>query len=188
MQLIGSTTTAPAVGEALHPQLEKVWSVILTEGLNDDVRVELLTKYPVPSNCPALGAPKLNDEVKIVTQQSTQNRDVRVCLTQTQIGASLAALGRALNVLVAKEDLDDQSRLMIETLSDAARILSDLHHTESDNRRKFIFLDKGINSAYKEKLIQVPVDDFLFGKDLSDRLKSSKELERASSALKMPNV
>lgn len=183
LQLLGVPIDQSSSGENLHQDLEKVWSSILSGGLLPDVRAELLGKYPTPDNCRVLGAPKLNEEVQAIVEMNTKNRDDRLALWQLQIGTGLAAIGKAINILLPMEPRQEQ---LIELLSDAGRLFADVHHEETGNRRRLIFLDKNVNSAYGEKLAKVPVSTLLFGDDLAERLKSSKELEKSTAVLKTP--
>ncbi|XP_023312890.1 uncharacterized protein LOC111692982 [Anoplophora glabripennis] len=47
----------------LHKALSPRWQHMLTKGISKDNKLELLAKYPVPSNCGGLQTPTLNPEI-----------------------------------------------------------------------------------------------------------------------------
>ncbi|CAH0562876.1 unnamed protein product [Brassicogethes aeneus] len=93
------------------------------------------------------------NEIKAAVNQSTLKRDESLGATQIQIGSSLAALGKALSVLL---NMDEETNLpLIEAISDAARLLADVHFQESESHRALVSLtlkkdlkDTLINAAY----------------------------------------
>ncbi|CAH1969169.1 unnamed protein product [Acanthoscelides obtectus] len=73
-----------------------------------------------------------------------------------------------------------------EKLSDAGRLLSDVHHTLSVSRKELAILN--LNKEWKETLIDSPVDEWLFGEDLEERLKAAKSLQFSSKQLKIKSI
>lgn len=100
-----------------------------------------------------------------------------------QMGAILAALGRCLTLLLGKE-ISPPDKPLVEAISDAGRLLADLHHKESASRRQLIALD--LNRELKNTLDQAPLGSLLFGDNLAERIKSAKALEKSSLLLKSP--
>lgn len=100
---------------------------------------------------------------------------------QSQMGASLAALGKALSLLVnlpqPKDKLD-----IIEALSDGARLLADTHHEQSVSRQNVIAtnLDKNIKTVTES----IELDGWLFGVNLHERMKNAKQIEKSGEVLK----
>lgn len=72
--------------------------------------------------------------------------------------------------------------MLLENLSDAARLLADIQHDDSLMRRNMIL--SNLNTSLKDTLNCSPVDEWLFGKDLDEQLKLAKVLERASKDLR----
>nr|CAH7734102.1 unnamed protein product [Callosobruchus chinensis] len=68
------------------------------------------------------------------------------------------------------------NRQYIELLSDAGKLLTDIHHTET--------VAKNLKNEVKQTLNEASVDDLLFGSNLGDRLKTSKNLEKSSRELR----
>nr|CAH7739772.1 unnamed protein product [Callosobruchus chinensis] len=71
------------------------------------------------------------------------------------------------------------NRQYIELLSDAGKLLkllTNIHHTET--------VAKNHKNEVKQTLNEASVDDLLFGSNLGDRLKTSKNLEKSSRGLR----
>lgn len=171
------------MGELVHANIASRWENILKQGLDGDTRSNLLGKYPPIGNCPLVEAPKLNLEVKASINELVLRRDARLGAIQNQIGASLGAIGKALTILVGqeKEGVAGNIRL-IELLSDAGRLLADVHQSETEARRALVA--SNLNKKVKDTLINTSRDEWLFGKNLSDRVKDAKALEKSSSDFK----
>ncbi|XP_074110238.1 uncharacterized protein LOC141534654 [Cotesia typhae] len=71
---------------------------------------------------------------------------------------------------------------MVAVLSDTARVLVDLQRDESLTRR--LIITANINPALKETLNSTSMDEWLFGKNLEESLKTAKLIERSSKELK----
>jgi len=80
----------------LHSKLALAWDKILLEGLRKDKKIELLEKYPRKGNCP-IQSPKLNPEIAAMVKDTIRNRDKYLSADQELCGASLSALGVAIN-------------------------------------------------------------------------------------------
>lgn len=157
------------VQELIVEYVANVWSDILGAGLFNELRSELTAKYPIPANCGLASAPKLNEEIAIVAAPPAKTRDARLETNQTHIGAILSALSRSLTLIIGKEVSSDLKPL-IEAVSDAGRLLADLHHEESLSRRQIIALD--LNRELKTTLDQAPLGSLLFGENLGERIKN----------------
>lgn len=70
----------------------------------------------------------------------------------------------------------------MQRLSDAGRLLSDIHHSETVSRRELVTMN--LNKDWKDTLSESPMDEWLFGTDLEERLKTAKSLQATSKQLK----
>lgn len=72
---------------------------------------------------------------------------------------------------------------MVELLGDAARLLNDVQFQESQSRRNIlgVYLKKDVLSSVANSK---PLDGWLFGDNLSERLKSAAALEKSGKELK----
>nr|CAI5847049.1 unnamed protein product [Callosobruchus analis] len=123
-------------GEVIHPDLAKCWEYLLKHGLDPNIRTDLVKKYPPIANCKLVAAPLRNEEVKVTVSESVLKRDERLATVQSQVGACLSALGKALNLLLQDEEKEDSKHLqLIELLNNTARMLADVHYQEKATAR-----------------------------------------------------
>ncbi|KAJ8909299.1 hypothetical protein NQ315_011258 [Exocentrus adspersus] len=121
LSLLGEDKTIEiSFAAPLHPDVASRWTYILSSGLEEQSRDNLMEKYLSPENCPLLNAPTVNPEVKAAVQEAILRRDARLAHLQQQIGASLSAIGLALTSMLKNKDGDKQ---YIEMLGDAGRLL-----------------------------------------------------------------
>lgn len=182
LSALGETTEeAPKFGPKIHEKLPRLWLPILKKGINKDLKDKLTKEYPIPDNCQLLQAPRLNPEISAAIAESTRARDKRVETVQQQLGQGITALNKGLELLLD----DGKDRLQaIRHLSDSCRMLCDLHHTETQARKKFITpgLDKGFLTVIQD----VERDDLLFGNKLSEKIKATKVIEKQGLQIKKP--
>ena len=139
-----------------------------------------MTKYPPPENCKFISVPKLNVEIIAAVQKTAVRRDKRIVEKQERIAACLAALGRAISIVLKMEGAHRIEQL--ENLSEGSRLLASVHREESLARKSLILAN--LNSSLKTSLSNTSVDDLLFGGNLEEIIKTAKSLERASKDLK----
>lgn len=185
MDLLGlDKSKSPQLTEAIHASVARRWEKLLKSGMETEIIAELIKKYPPMANCRLVAAPQLNKQVCAVLSEQHKNRDIRLADLQNQLGASMCALGRALSLLL--NEGEEKNLPMIELLSDAGRLLANVHFEESQSRRNLVLT--GVNRQFRETLNSVPVDGWLFGEDLEDRMKEAKALDKSSLDLKIPKV
>nr|CAI5825842.1 unnamed protein product [Callosobruchus analis] len=160
--------------------LSEIWTGILNKGLGDEKRQELIRKFPHPENCTTLAPPKLNPLVVRAASGSVIRRDKRLCDIQAQISAAIAAIGLSVTNLLKRKE--EQYVGAIQQLGEAGRLLTDLFHQETLSRRELAAMN--LNRSLKDTLLDAPNDDWLFGKDLEDRVRSHKTLAQSSKQLK----
>nr|CAH7741145.1 unnamed protein product [Callosobruchus chinensis] len=91
--------------------------------------MQLLGKYTPPKNCPLIKGPHLNPEVKTAISEAVYKRDQRLRTLQHQIGAGLTCIGTVLSLVLQEEG--GGNRRYIELLSDAGKLLADIHRRHS---------------------------------------------------------
>lgn len=171
----------PQLTEAIHVSVARRWEKLLKSGMESDSIAELVKKYPPMTNCRLVAAPQLNKQVCAVLSEQHKNRDIRLAELQNQLGASMSAIGRALSCLL--NEGEDRNLPLIELLSDAGKLLANVHFEDSQSRRNLVLT--GVNRQFRDTLNSVPVDGWLFGEDLEDRMKEAKALEKSSLDLKL---
>ncbi|KAJ3661752.1 hypothetical protein Zmor_006137 [Zophobas morio] len=170
--------TANEEKQLLHRDVSQIWTSILKNGLEKERREELIVKYPPFSNCPLTEPPKLNPEVKASITKGTSERDARLVNVKQRICAAVSALGSALRIPLS--DTTANGTQLIQLTSDAARLMTYIHHEQSQTRRS---MPKGVlNKETAETLTESTVDGWLFGTDLTERIKAAKALEKSINA------
>ncbi|XP_050313013.1 uncharacterized protein LOC126748058 [Anthonomus grandis grandis] len=168
-------------GIELHPALVSRWSNIIKCGLDKQERLDLTKKYLVPKNLKTLEAPDLNEEILKILSQDTLKKDKYLAIIQSQLGASLAALGSSLNKILGQEN-NDQLKAIITELSDTGKLLTDLHHYVSISTRYVII--PSLDDSLRQVVVKTTPDSKLFGSDFADKIKTARDLEKNSRDLK----
>ncbi|XP_060802363.1 uncharacterized protein LOC132903805 [Amyelois transitella] len=171
-----------AYGEDIHPDLAQRWAPLLRKGLVEkEQKDKLLKEYAIPKNCKLFRAPLLNPEINAAVSEFARARDKKIENGQQQLGIGLTAINRAMTVLLTS----DNKIQAIKYLSDACRILSDLHAAESQTRKKS--LTQGLEKSFLNLIQDTDRDETLFGADLPDKIKASKAIEKQGSQIKKPD-
>lgn len=168
------------VSPPIQKELSEIWTGILKKGIDDEERQELIKKFPHPENCVVLVPPKLNPLVISASSESVIRRDKRLSDFQGQISAAISAIGRAVTTVLKRRGGQDTS--VIQQLGEAGRLLTDLFHQETLSRRELAALN--LNKNLKDTLLNAPNDEWLFGNDLEERVRSHKSLTQSSKDLK----
>lgn len=74
---------------------------------------------------------------------------------------------------------------LLENLSEGSRLLDSVHREESLARKSLVLAN--LNASLKTTLSNTTVDEWLFGGDFEDRIKSTKSLKRTSKDFKLSN-
>lgn len=181
LQVLGTEEATGTEEPEINFHVATRWENVVKAGLGEKTREELIKKYPVPRNCPILVPPKLNVEIKAAVTEFSVKRDERLATFQTQLAAGIAAVGKALTSIV--EDAEPGNKLaIIESLNDSGRLLADLHQQHSQSRRSLLSLN--LKKEVLETLNMVPVDGWLFGENVTERLRTAKAIERSGNELK----
>lgn len=181
LNLLGNET-APEVtfGLPIHDRIANNLNFILRNGLKTDDLNRYLRKYTIPENCRAFKSPDLNPIIQHTLCDKFVQRDKKLAGLQSRVGVAMAATANCLNKLLEIKSID---KGLIESLNDSLKILSDVHFNESQVRRSLI--RSNINESLRLTLDNNGIDDFLFGSDLEEKVKATKNLEKASRELSL---
>lgn len=176
-------------GFALHAELVPRWRDNLLNGMQKDEAVALLNQYDLPSNLPNLAPPKLNPEIATLIKRNNlvKIRDASQSEVQNQLGKGISALGKGITaILNSKEPLTgDLKKDLLKDFCDSGKILSNLFHRISVSRKNCIL--PLLNENIKDSVDKCPPTEFLFGSDLTEKIKSLKNLENVGKVLKTPS-
>ncbi|XP_049865489.1 H/ACA ribonucleoprotein complex non-core subunit NAF1-like [Pectinophora gossypiella] len=181
LQLLGDAPRCEtALGPPIHKDVASRWQEILVKGLLKDTKEKLLEEYLVPSNCNLLIAPNLNPEAKAALSDPLVKRDTFLMQKQKQIGIALSALASATSLILSNET---SKQKLLKPISDACRILCDNHFMETKSRRNMVI--SSTNMQLKDTLMESVRDQsWLFGENISEKVKAAKSIQRSGDDLK----
>lgn len=175
LKALGSNTEKDhEYGLVIHDSLSQLWTPLLKNGLPENYKEKLNMKYLVPENCKFLQAPKLNLEISNVITESVRSYDNNLVTAQQQLGVGLVAINRALDVLLTRNG--NHVIEAIKYLSDACRLLSDLHHMKTQARIEHIV--PNLDRSFFVVVQDTARDETLFGRNLSEKINSSKTIAK----------
>lgn len=173
----------PGENAVLHPALTSRWNHLLINGLEREEKLSLLNKYVLPSNCQAMAPPEVNPEILSILSPPNSNRDKNLQGQQTQLAKGLVALSKGMEVLLTNKRIPKEIKEnLLEYLSDSGRILTDLQYNITMVRRNLI--SPSLSKSVKEAVEKTKPINFLFGTDLTEKVKEAKTLERTSKDLR----
>lgn len=184
LALGAKTDDGPQYGDKIHENLALLWTPLLKKGMSKEDKDKILKEYLIPQNCTLLQAPKLNAEISAAITEGARNRDKKMTNSQQQLGVGITAVNRAMDLLLSK---DDNKLKAIKHLSDACRILCDLHNCESQARIKMI--TPSLDKSFLNIIQDACRDETLFGNKLPEKIKASKTIEKQGLQIKkaVPN-
>ncbi|XP_046614882.1 uncharacterized protein LOC124302604 [Neodiprion virginianus] len=167
---------------AVHSHVATLWLEIIEKSLPAEERKGFLKKISPPHNCVFIDPPKLNLEVKPALDSTVVKRDERIVEKQKKVAASLAGVGKVIDLLI-KSNLADKKQYL-EPLDGVAKLLADLQHDETSIRKSLIL--KNIKAPFNDTLKDLSSSDWMFGKELGEKIKAAKVLQQSSKDLKQP--
>lgn len=171
----------------LHPVIAQGWQKILKNGLEFEKRSVLLEKHPRSGNCP-IYTPKLNPVVKEIlssNNKTVSKRDYYLSIDQDLCGSSLSALGSAINMIFDSQKTPINSRELLTNLSDAGKMLCELHNQLSKARKHYII--PCFKPKAKVVLKETETNELLFGSEIEKKLKYSMQIEKLGDIMKKAN-
>lgn len=181
LRILGVNEKSGAPELQLNPTLAQNWEKWMAEGLKKEHQEDLVAKYARTGNC-RLEAPALNAEVASSLFESATKRDKYLKNAQNIRGSAMAALGTGIYMLLSpKEDGIDEYQLL-ECLADAGRLLAHAFRLDTVTRRSCI--TPSLDKKVKGILDETKPGAFLFGDDLSGKIKTAKSIEKVGLELK----
>ncbi|XP_073957119.1 uncharacterized protein [Choristoneura fumiferana] len=175
----------PTYGEKIQQDLALRWLPLLCKGIPKDKKEILTKEHTIPENCKFLRAPTLNAEISAAISDIARARDKKLEINQNQLGLGISAVGKGLSLLLTNDDKHKKIQA-IKSIADGCRILADLHYNETQGRIKLI--TPGLDKAFLHVIQDVKRDETLFGEKLSEKIKSSKTIEKQGLQIKKTPV
>jgi hypothetical protein len=173
-----SSSDTPEYGTSIHDSLANLWLPLLKKGMAKDTKDKILKEYLIPNNCKLLQAPKLNAEISAAVSEIVRGRDKKYVAVQQQLGQGIAAVSRAMDVLLKTNNKVEA----LKYLSDGCRILSDTHNFLTKDRIRLI--TPSLEKSFLHVIQDAERDESLFGSTLSEKIKASKAIERQGQQIK----
>ncbi|XP_074098337.1 uncharacterized protein LOC141527015 [Cotesia typhae] len=149
--------------------------------METSTKKEILEKYPDKDNI-NLKAPILNPELLPLLHKSAVGRDKHLASNQNLCGLSLVSLGKALCAMFSDDEEPLEKDDILELLCDSSNIMCELMFQLEKACKTHVY--QYVESKRKTVLEESVTDEFLFGKDLSKRIKDSSTVEKAGLTLK----
>lgn len=165
-------------GPTFHEEIIIRWDSYLTKGVSKEDRAKVLEKYTIPANCQALLPPKINPEVVGCMNDLSSKKDYFLKSLQHQLGHGLSAIGSIMDIAIKDNKLTDH----LSTLADAALLFGNVHNAITVQRRQNIL--PLLNPESQKVAQKTPIDEYLFGADFSESLKSHQALKKTSVDIK----
>ncbi|KAI5641369.1 hypothetical protein NE865_06407 [Phthorimaea operculella] len=180
LEILGDDPTLiKSFGAEIQKDLAVRLEHCVTNGLSKEIRKELKEKYLIPSNCKLINAPVLNAEIKAAVSDQVAKRDKAIEIKQSQVASAIAALSQALTHVLSSSDKDSE---LIKILMDTSRLLCDCQHSDSITRRNFIL--STLKKDMKDQLQNSKVDNYLFGENFAETIKTAKAITKSGAELK----
>lgn len=171
------TNTEVRFGPSINSQILERFEKILIEGMKAEDKERILKELCFPENGKLMQAPKLNMELTGVLTPAMKLRDKMLEERQEDTGYVIATLCQTINMMKSP---NVNVMAVVKNLSDATRLLCNLHFKYTDIRKKLIspLLDKNLDLNLKDN----KRSEWLYSK-LDDAVKSVSAIKKASTIL-----
>lgn len=177
-----------------HPDKNKIEELILIpevadriktwikEGIPKEEKSEILKLVPKNHKNFNLNAPKLNPEIQSNLKDDALKRDRYFYAYQNMIGSSLSLTALVLSMILNDEEEAIDREVILQCLSDAVKINSDLFRCWMIARK--VYITPAFDKKIKTALDKAEPTEFLFGDNVKDIVSGVKAIERVGKDLK----
>uniref|UniRef100_A0ABD2VVI7 Uncharacterized protein n=1 Tax=Trichogramma kaykai TaxID=54128 RepID=A0ABD2VVI7_9HYME len=153
--------------------LLEIWKFFCTEGMKKEAEEALIAKYVCREE---FNAPTLNPQIASIMKESSKTRDRYMATIQKLAGLSLLVIGSIMTNIYDHRDEGVNIIDILTPLKDAGDLLSLIINKQSKNRKAFI--EPGLAKESSAILKETSIDEFLYGKDLSGKIKEMKAFSK----------
>lgn len=114
--------------------------------------------------------------------EASQKRDKHFRATQNLAATALSAVGGALKQILFCETQPLDRLVILENLSDTAKLLIEIHRVQSKARIAYIL--PSVSKEFRSMLDKTTPDSFLFGSELANKIKDAKEVAKIGKDFK----
>lgn len=173
-------TESQALKMTVKPELLKRWVFFCNEGLKKEDVESLDKKYACIKE---LQAPILNPQIAVTMKDFAIARDSHMVEIQKMAGTALSIVGSLITSVYENKDEGVDLEDILTYQCDVAKILTQIVHKQSNSRKAFI--EPGLSKETKAILKGTKIDEFLYGKELSEKIKEAKALDKIGENLKV---
>lgn len=180
LQLGADPTESQALKIKVHDDLVKRWNFFSKEGLKKEDFDLIMKKYEC---VPEFEAPKLNPQISVVMKDYAITRDNHMLEVQKMASTALSILGSIVTNVYEDPNEGYDMESLLTHICDAGKIITAIIHKQTVTRKAFI--QPGLSTETKAVLKDAKVDEFLFGKDLTEKIKDAKAMNRIGESMKV---
>lgn len=166
----------------VNGELKLRWEKWMQIGYPEEEKVKLLNSNPRTENL-YTEAPKLNPEINSILNEYAIKRDKHLAETQNCVGSAISTLAGAISMILDNQEDDIDKNVLLKYLCDTGKLLTDIFFHQSASRRSCI--NPLLNKSIKSTIDKSVADEWLYGKNFAENIKEAKELEKASSSIKL---
>ncbi len=163
-----------AVGNEVNEDIARSTLYMLDHQLEEKTLSDTNEKYPPPNNCEYLDVPKVNSVIWDKLSQTTRSKDLKLQRVQKSLTRGISAYIQTLSRLPDVTPNEGQQ--------DTLALLCNANFEMNALRKELIKPEMNPQCAHLCKSSN-PVTKFLFGDDLSKRVKDLREEQRAASGV-----
>ncbi|XP_023314347.1 uncharacterized protein LOC111694259 [Trichogramma pretiosum] len=183
-KIIGEDPSS-AKGEKLSVKkdLLKIWQFLCRDGMSKEKEEALIEKYQTLEE---LAPPDLNPQLDSILKETAKKRDKYMLAVQKTAAQGLSIIGSIMTNIYnnAAEGMDIED--VLSPLKEAGDLLCLIINKQSKNRKAFI--EPGLAKDSAQILKNTKIDEFLYGKDLSSKIKETKALSKEGQEFAKPVV
>ena len=181
MRILGDDPRTKIKDLELPSDLTLRWEKWLQSGITKEIKQEILEKYSCQGNI-QLEAPKLNQELMALLNDAAVRRDKHFLATQNLLGTALSSLGSAITKIMYAEEQAIDRLILLEELSDTAKLLTDVHHGQS--KAMIAYILPSVTKEFRLILEKTTPDKLLFRSDLSEKIRDAKAVAKIGKDFK----
>ena len=184
-ELVKEVTEGEQTAPALHEKVSSLVDSLLASGLNEPALLKRKENIKRPENCKLLRVTKVNSEIWDIAQKTTRSMDARLQKVQESLVKGIIPIARLMGTtgeVLEKEGTMPSPDELWKGLSNSVLLIASATHDLNMCRRDLFKVD--LDDTYKAICSsKQPVGLELFGDDLTERLKTVKESNKAAKQL-----
>ena len=184
-ELVKEVTEDEQTEPPLHEKVSSLVASLLASGLNEPALLKRKENIRRPENCKLLRVTKVNSEIWDIAQKTTRSMDARLQKVQESLVKGIIPLARLMGTtgeVLEQEGTMPSPDEFWKGLSNSVLLITSATHDLNMCKRDLFKVD--LDDTYKAFCSsKQPVGLELFGDDLTERLKTVKESNKAAKQL-----